>query len=95
MTRAAWVVFLVCWAAAGWLVLRPMKAEHPERTRPILVSIDTDGDGWIQPGEAGKVLPPGFPFARLDLNGDGRLGLAEVEASLIALDPLWWVEGPG
>ena len=94
MKYLAWAIATVCWVLACWWALRPMQAKHPNRVGPIFSSIDANDDGWIRPDEAAAVLNPTFQFDQLDLDGDGQLGPAEVEASIFALDPLWWVEGP-
>ncbi len=71
-----------------------MPAAHPDRIAPLFALIDLDGDGIVGPEEARSVGALDLDFSALDLDGSGGLSLGEVEASLWALDPVWWIEGP-
>ncbi len=84
----------ICWVLAAWWVLRPMPAAHPLRLAPIFALLDLDGDGVVRPDEAARVGDRDLDFEALDLDGDGGLTPGEVEASIWALDPAWWVQGP-
>lgn len=94
MKRLLLLTGVGCFALAIWWVVRPMPPAHPERIAPLFALIDLDGDGVVEPGEAQSVGAQDLDFAALDLDGSGGLSPGEVEASLWALDPVWWIEGP-
>lgn len=94
MSRVLVLLGVTCCAVAGWWVLRPMPAAHPDRIAPLFALIDLDGDGAVDPDEARSVGALELDFAALDLDHSGLLSPGEVEASLWALDPAWWVAGP-
>ncbi|GEM_PF-2065880 len=79
---------------SAWWIQRPMRAVHPARIAPLFAVLDLDGDGAVSPAEASQVGAPDLDFAALDLDGSGELSPGEVEATVWALDPAWWVEGP-
>ena len=72
MSRVLVLLGATCCAVAGWWVLRPTPADHPDRIAPLFALIDLDGDGAVDPDEARSVGALELDFAALDL--DHRLG---------------------
>jgi Ca2+-binding EF-hand superfamily protein len=79
---------------AAWWIWRPTPPAHPDRIAPIFALLDLDHSGVIEPSEAAQLGGPDLNFEALDLDHSGVLTPGEVEASVWALDPAWWVQGP-
>lgn len=71
---------MILWLAACH---REPPLRYPEITHDILSRVDADGSGYVEAEEYGRVALPDTPLHHFDLDGDGRLSPAEVEASLL------------
>lgn len=81
------ILLLLACAPDGW--------SRAEALAPALRRMDTDGDGRVTAAEYEPVSWSGPPFAEVDADHDGAMGLAELQGLVRTVDPVTFVkEGP-
>jgi len=78
---------LVTTALAFWTVGRPMAPRHADLVQPLFARMDGNGDGGLDADEYGPLAGPTVPLPRVDIDGNGTISPAELEAFLLYVDP--------
>jgi hypothetical protein len=94
----AWVTLalaLALAASAGVRLLEGPLPRHPVATGRLMAALDVDGDQRLSGPELAGREPPGAPWTRHDLDGDGAINLRELEVAMEDVDPRWLLSEGG
>ena len=67
---------------------------YPVQTAALMAAMDDDGDGGLDETEFRRRAPSATPMTLYDLNHSGRLEPYELEAMVLAVDPMWLAYPP-
>ena len=91
---------LLLLAALGMTLLalaqlwRTPPPRYPTQTAALMAAMDEDGDGQLSETEFSRRAPAATPMTLYDLNHSGQIELHELEAMVLAVDPVWLADPP-
>jgi hypothetical protein len=75
-------------------LLRPPPLRYPLQTMALMEAMDDDGDGRLGEAEFRRRAPAATPLSVFDLNESEHIEAHELEAMMLAVDPLWLAHPP-
>ncbi|MFT5684145.1 MAG: hypothetical protein ACI8RZ_005086 [Myxococcota bacterium] len=67
---------------------------YPDQTAALMAAMDDDGDGRLSEIEFQRRAPDATPMSLYDLNHSGEIDPYELEAMVLAVDPMWLAHPP-
>jgi len=89
-----WVVVVLAAALTVSALLRLREGPRAHHPSDVLLALDRDGSGALEPAELDGRDAPGTSWRAHDLDDDGRLDARELEIALEVLDPRWLLRMP-
>ena len=70
-------------------VWRSPALQYPLQTMALMEAVDDDSDGRLDAAEFARRAPMATPIEVFDLDQSGYVDPHELEAMILAVDPLW------
>lgn len=94
MSRLLLLAALVVTLLAVAQLWRTPAPRYPAQAAALMAALDEDGDGQLSVSEFRRRAPAETPMTLYDLNHSGQIELHELEAMVLAVDPMWLAEPP-